>query len=184
MGQRTAIILQVRNKNIAKYDRNKEFSTRVFYCGWGIGRIMPSQLISILNGLLTVTIYSQDSAKWLKPQGCEDITDDYSEQMGVLNSINFDRPALVGEILQLADNNDGGLFVRITLDGELGRVSEIEYAYMLGFEEDGDYKRFCSSEEWFAKAGLGCIDDGFMEIYEKTLRYHNAVERKDGEVNV
>lgn len=183
MGQRTAIILQVRNKNVAKYMKCDGVETRVFYHSWGIGRVMPSQLLAIINGLLSVHRDNQNVAKALKPQGCTDITDDYSEQMGVLNSINFDRPALVGEILQSADNNNGGLFVRVSID-ERANVGAIEYAYMLGYEEDGDYKRFCSSEEWFAKAGFGYIDDGFVEIYEKTLRYHNAVERKDGEVNV
>lgn len=183
MGQRTAIILQVRNKYMAKYDKNKEFSTRVFHCGWGIGRIMPSQLISILNGLLSITIDSADMAKWLKPQGCADFTDYFSEQMGVLNSINFDNPTLFGEILQSADNNNGGLFVRITVDENVC-IEAIEYAYMLGYEEDGDYKNFCTSDEWFAKAGGEYLDNDFLEIYEKTLRYHNAVERKDGEVNV
>jgi len=177
MGQRTAIILQVRNKYTAKYNVNKGTETRVFYHQCGIGRVLPSQLISILNGTLSVPYYRDGVAKQLRPQGCSDITDDFNDkERSELDTLTFDTPQKVGEYLNKCDNNNGGLFVRITINEKCEKES-IEYAYILGYEEGGDYSRFCSGREWMEKTGFGSIDAGFMTIYENTLQYFGAHER-------
>ncbi len=177
MGQRTAIILQHENK----YEYAKQrVTTRVFYHQWGIGRIMPSQFISILNGTLSTDACWDNFAERLKPQGCQDITDEYREAMGVLNSLNFNDPINVGQVLQAANNNNGGIFIRLTTD-EYGGVEAVEYAYMLGDEEGGDYRHFCTAAEWMQKAGGHYIDNSFMAYYLQVLAYFEAVERCNGE---
>ena len=169
MGQRTCLIVQKHDKESDKRQ------TRVFYCGWGIGRILPSQLIAILNGTLSTRPYSEDFIKSLKPQGTQDIAEHYTEEQ--LSDADFDKPILVGNIIEDADNNNGGLFVKITATGKMGEDIElIEYAYMLGHEEGGDYKQFCTAEDWFEKVGGEYIDDDFRAIYDATLRYFEAKE--------
>lgn len=174
MGQRTAIILQHVNKYAAKYYKTQETNTRVFYHRWGIGRVLPSQLISILNGTLSKSSLYDDFSNCIKPQGCSDITE-YVEKID-LNALNFDTPQLVGDVLRECDNNNGGIFIRVTTD-ENGNLELIEYAYMLGYEEGGDYKAFCTSSEWMDKTGYGRIDKGFRKIYDATIQYFKAVER-------
>ena len=174
MGQRTAIILQHVNKYAAKYYKTQETNTRVFYHGWGIGRVLPSQLISILNGTLSESTRNHDFADSIKPQGCQDVT--ASLDKFNLNALSFDTPKAIGEVLCECGNNNGGIFVRITND-ENGQSKAIEFAYMLGYEEGGDYMSFCSSGEWMEKTGCGCIDDEFRKIYDSTIQYFKAVER-------
>lgn len=178
MGQRTAIILQHVNNYEAKYGKRSAKETRVFYHQWGIGRILPSQLISILNGTLSTSSYSSSFAMCIKPQGCLDITKEYDDLKGVLDSVSFDKPELVGEILKNASNNNGGLFVRVTTNEE-GELESIEYAYMLGHEEDGDYKHFCTEDEWMKKNGEKYITEDFKTIYDKTIAYFGAKQRLD-----
>ena len=98
MGQRTAIVLQHVNKYPVKWGRKEERTTRVFYHQWGIGRILPSQLLSILNGTLSTSPTEQRFAKFSKPTGCIDITDDYTNQK-MLNMVDFDKPKVVGKII-------------------------------------------------------------------------------------
>lgn len=180
MGQRTAIIVQHMNKSNKKYGKDI-METRVFYSQWGIGRILPSQLVSILNGLVSVDV-RWSSLKNLKPQGCLDITDEYDKSdMALFCELNFDNPEDIGNVLELADNNNGGIFLRIVTDEE-GKRESLEYAYMLGYEEGGDYKHFCSEETWFKKVGKGYIDDDFRNIYNSVIKYHNAVQRYRGEL--
>lgn len=180
MGQRTAIILQHVNKYAAKWNKKNVVNTRVFYCQWGIGRILPSQLVAILNGTLSANIYSSDAVEVLKPQGTTDITnlDNYRKSdLALLDKLDFENPEHVGCIISNACNNNGGIFVRLTTD-EGGDLSGVEYAYMLGSEEGGDYKSFCTEEEWMAKAGYKYIDKAFRKIYGATLKYFGAKEYK------
>lgn len=179
MGQRTAIILQHVNKYAAKFDRNKKVSTRVFYNSWGIGRVLPSQLLVILNGTLSAGSYCEGFAKTMKPCGCRDITEDYEKEDRLkMNGLDFSNPEGVGDIINKADNNNGGIFIRITT-GETGDTESIEYAYMLGHEnEGGKYKSFVTFEEW-AKKNYGdeYIDEDFLNIYKSTIKYFGAVEK-------
>lgn len=171
MGQRTAIILQhVRIEN-----GNRDINTSVFYCQWGTGRIMPTQLLSICNGTILVSAYSEDFAKEVKPSNCIDITEEYTED---LNGLDFDKPEEVGRIIEGGNkwNNNGGIFIRITREGCF-TTAKIEYAYMLGYEENGDYKRFCTDAEWMAKAGPEDRDSEFMDYYKRALKYFNAEEK-------
>jgi len=172
MGQRTAIILQHVN-NCKWAASNEKINTRVFYHQWGVGRILPSQLVSILNGTLSTSGYDGKFAENLKPQGCLDITSEY--EIDALNSLDFTKPQLVGDMIKKADNNNGGIFVRITTD-KYGKVSCIEYAYMLGSEEGGKYKKFCTSKQWFEKCGGEYVDEDFKELYNKTISYFGAVD--------
>ena len=172
MGQRTNIILQHINKE------EKKTTTRVFYCQWGIGRILPSQLVSILNATLTCSSYWSDFAAQLKPQGTLDVTDEwYTEkaEKALLESLDFSKPEDVGRVMK-DGNNNGGIFVRIQT-GKFGKETEIEYAYMLGCEEDGNYKSFCTAEKWMSHHPR-YIDDGFKDYYKRTLDYYGAKEYK------
>ena len=181
MGQRTAIILQHVNKYAAKYNKTNGVETRVFYHQWGIGRILPSHLLSILNGTLSASSYRESFAEDIKPQGCLDITGEYGkEERKVMDSITFDTPEKAGDIISKADNNNGGIFVRITTD-EGGKMLPVEYAYMLGYEEGGEYDRFCTAGEWMDKAGFKYTDKKFRRLYDATLKYHGAIERANGE---
>lgn len=172
MGQRTAIILQHVN-NCKWAARNGKVNTRVFYHQWGIGRILPSQLVSILNGILSASSYDENLAQKLMPQGCLDITSEY--EMDALNSLDFKKPQLVGDMIKNANNNNGGIFVRITTD-EHGEIGGIEYAYMLGNEEGGKYKKFCTSKQWFEKVGGKYVDEDFLTYYNAIINYFGAKE--------
>lgn len=182
MGQRTAIIVQ--HVNNYKYaDKNERKQTRVFYHNWGIGRILPSHLMAIANGILSVSTYRMDVVEKLKPQGTVDITEQYDPvEQALFDELDFDHPEYVGDILKLADNNNGGVFVRITTNEE-GDNDLIEFAFMLGHEEDGDYKTFCTSIEWMNKVDpekRHCNQD-FIDLFLRTLLYHKAVDRSKGE---
>lgn len=166
MGQRTTIIVQHVD------DENGEKTTSVFYNQWGIGRIMPSNFMSILNATIGCMFYRK--GKELIPQGCTDITEEYDNKIrNTINSLDFSRPGKVGLIVELAGNNNGAIFVRITAKGS--HVKSIEYAYMLGREEGGDYKKFCTEKEWMNKF-KNYIDDDFLKLYDDTTRYFGAKE--------
>lgn len=174
MGQRTAIVLQHINKYPVKWGRKEERTTRVFYHQWGIGRILPSQLLSILNGTLSTSPTEQRFAKFSNPTGCIDITDDYTNQK-MLNRVDFDKPKVVGKIIAEACNNNGGIFVRITATEDDKMI--IEYAYMNGGDHGGKYDKFCTFEEWYDdNYGKEYIDKAFLKIYNSTLKYFGAKE--------
>lgn len=172
MGQRTAIIVQHVDDEIGKK------TTRVFFNQWGIGRIMPSNFMGILNATISCTFFRNDNyVNELIPNGCHDITDDYAEdERSMLDSLDFSNPENVGKIVKSACNNNGGIFVRITTETQLkDYAKKIEYAYMLGREEGGDYKKFCTEKEWMNKF-KNYIDDDFMKLYDDTIRYFGAKE--------
>lgn len=166
MGQRTTIIVQHVD------DENGEKTTSVFYNQWGIGRIMPSNFMSILNATIGCMFYR--NGKELIPQGCVNITEEYdNEERKTFDSLDFSRPENVGQIVKLAGNNNGAIFVRIT--AKCINVKSIEYAYMLGREEGGNYKKFCTEKEWMNKFS-SFIDDDFRKLYDDTIRYFGAKE--------
>lgn len=183
MGQRTAIIVQ--HVNNYKYcDEQGKKYTRVFYHQWGIGRILPSQLMSVINATLSVDTYFGygDCVAKMKPQGTIDcVADEWfdEKELKTLDKVSFDNPKAVGDILKRTGNNNGGIFVKLTT-GEDGSISDIEYAYMLGYEEGGDYKSFCTEEEWMSHFPKYC-DKKFKKLYTQMLAYHGAIERANGE---
>jgi hypothetical protein len=166
MGQRTAIILQH-----AKEDGTKE--TRVFYNQWGTGRITPSNVLSILYGILSVGYLSSANMKNLCPSGMLDDTDDH-DQNG-LNTLDFSTPEKIGKVLRDESNNNGGVFIRVTSEN-YGTCYKTKFAFMLGHEEGGDYKSFCTSDEWMSKAGARSCDEEFRKLFNDTLDYFGAVE--------
>ena len=169
MGQRTTIILQ--------HVRDCDKETRVFYNRWGIGRIMPANFLNILNSVLSVgSSYYDDYLERLKPNGTSDITNEYEgDRLENLENVDFDAPEIVGNVMRHADNNNGGIFIRLT--SEDYAVKKIEFAFMLGCEEDGDYKRFCTPDEWMKKAGFNYCDEDFKAIFYNTLKYFEAIDR-------
>lgn len=185
MGQRTAIIVQ----HVNNWCKKNEKETRVFYHGWGIGRVLPSQLLVILNGLMSVSMWHTGQVELLKPIGTTDVTDGYDPvEQALFDELDFDHPDYVGEILQKSDNNNGGLFVRITTN-EQGDTEKVEFAAMLGYEEDGDYKTFCSLWDWMKAVDPNerCCDEKFREYVINTLTYFqekfggNLFDRSKGE---
>lgn len=173
MGQRTAIIVQHYDK-----EANKK-NTRVFYHQWGIGRILPSQLISVLNATLSTSASNEDFLERLQPQGTRDMTA-YVRDLFDHCELNFDTPDRIGEVLQSVDNNNGGIFVRITTNKTRG-IDDIEYAYMLGYDDGGNYRNFCTEEEWFEKDGYGYIFQPFKDYYYAAIHYFGAEQRNKGE---
>ena len=168
MGQRTTIILQhVKNEN---GKTSKE--TRVLYNQWGIGRITPANIMTILYSTLSVNLYCGDSLQGLCPAEMIDITDG---EMDELNKADFDNPEFIGNIMRDAGNNNGGVFIKIT--SQPFNLQKIEFAFMLGSEEGGDYKTFCTSEEWIKRAGGRYFDDDFRKLWEGTIKYFEAIER-------
>ena len=186
MGQRTAIIVQhVNNHNHPFAEIEERLQTRVFYHGWGIGRILPSHLVAVVNAIRSVGLPQQhDGVKQLKPQGTIDITDNYDPvTQALLDELDFDHPEYVGDILKGADNNNGGAFVRITTN-EQGDTNKIEFAFMLGEEEEGDYKHFCTLWEWMDKVDpkKRHCDQDFRNMLYEFLLYHKCKDRSKGEV--
>lgn len=176
MGQRTALILQHVN-NYLTHDGGQRVETRVFYHNWGIGRVLPLQLVEILNSIVTASPYQDTFSKEAQPQGTDDITDQYDSD--TLNLAGFDDPEAVGFIIKNASNNNGGLFVRVTESKE--GTTTVEYAYMLGHENGGNYDRFCTFNEWKEKNGLPYIDRAFLEYYFHAVTYFGAIEKSGGE---
>lgn len=174
MGQRTAIILQV-DRRLAKDNETKR-DTQVFYHQWGIGRILPSQLLSMLYATMSISMaYKEESAELVKPQGCANITQEYEK--ATLNALDFTKPQEVGEVLRAAGNNNGGIFVRITssVNDEYEETTKVEYAFMLGGEDGGEYNEFVCVDDWLNTFG-DYIDDTFRNIFYQTLEYFNAVD--------
>ena len=167
MGQRTVIIVQHHDK------RENKKQTSVFYHQWGVGRILPSQLVSVLNGTLSASEWRPDYVKTLKPQGTLDITEEYKPTE--LEALDFGNAKAVGDIMKAADNNNGGLFVRVTTS--MDEDTKIEYAYMLGSENGSTYKRFCTAEKWFEKNGGPYVDDNFKAYYNQVVNYFEAKDR-------
>lgn len=167
MGQRTAIIVQKHEKT-----RNGEtkISTRVFYEQWGIGRIMPMELMTILNLTIGNSVCSEYYLELLKPACMYDKTESFNDKK--LNSLGFDTPADIGDVFSILHNNNGGIFVRFYIDEY--DLKGIEYAYMLGSEEGDDYASLCTEEEWMQKAGGACLTDEFKALYRHTIDYFNA----------
>lgn len=173
MGQRTAIVLRHENNYLRKFTNVKTSTTRVFYHQWGIGRILPSQLMAILNGTLSDDPKETYFPLRICPPGCIDVTHDYERGENILDEVDFDKPEIVGEIIQEADNNNGGIFIKITITEEGEKI--IEYAYMLG-SLHGNYDKFCTFEEWMKYEGKGYIDKKFLTLYNKTINYFKAKE--------
>lgn len=169
MGQRTTIILQhVIKSNGLEQD---VVNTRVFYEQWGIGRITPAQMMEILLGIIIERPHIKDFTERVRPQGMIDNTADYDKER--LDELDFDRPEEVGRIMMEEFNNNGGVFVRITVD--CGEVASIEYAYMKGGEDGGDYLRWCKEEEWFDTFGK-YVDYRFYRMYRQVMGYFGAQE--------
>lgn len=173
MGQRVAIVLQHINKYPTKFGNPEQTETRVFYNSWGIGRILPSLFLSILNGMFAVTPRERKFAELIKPQGCADITGEFDPS--IFELVGFDDPEAVGHIIEESCNNNGGLFVRITESKDC--ETTIEFAYMLGSDNDGNYDKFCTFNEWKEKNGKDYIDHGFIEYYYHAITYFGAIEK-------
>ena len=176
MGQRTAIVLKVDYKN--EYTTGeKQTSTAVFYHQWGIGRILLSQVAMILNGIVSTHMDWKDAAHRLKPAGTDDVFDEESEkEKKMLSAVSFDDPESVGKVLRYNDNNNGGCFIHIEYIYTKKHEEQIDvkYAFMLGREEDGDYKSFCSKQTFVEKVGMGYVDEKFLKILDSTLEYWEA----------
>lgn len=174
MGQRTAIILQV-DRKLANDNETKR-DTQVFYHQWGYGRVLPSQLLSMLYATMSISMaYNEESAELVKPQGCANITQEYEE--ATLNALDFTKPQEVGEMLQKADNNNGGVFVRITssMNEAYEETNKVEYAFMLGSDDGGEYNEFVCADDWLNTFG-DYIDDTFRDIFYQTLEYFDAMD--------
>lgn len=177
MGQRVAIVFQHVNNYLKKEGDPEKVETRVFYHHWGIGRILPTLLVEILNGSMTGNPERDNFADDIRPNGCADITSQYGGKY--FDLVGFDDPEAVGRIIKEADNNNGGLYVRVTENKEGKTI--VEYAYMLGREEGGNYDRFCTFNEWKEKAGLPYTDRSFLEYYYHAITYFGAIEKASGE---
>lgn len=177
MGQRTCIIVQKHERT----NKGTNIETRVFYELWGIGRIMPSELMGILLGTIGRNVAKSGFLQELRPCDTDDITDCY--EIDELNALDFNAPEVIGEVIRNdGDNNNGGIFIRFTIrDYEM---KSIEYAYMLGREEKGDYKSFCSEKEWMDKAGGPVVDHNFKTLYRQTISYCGAKEWQSPKVLV
>lgn len=172
MGQRTKIILQVRfnEKNLNRTINE----TRVFYCQWGIGRILPKNVMSILHNVQSADLWVKGAAKRLCPSGLWDATDEWELKQDDLNALGFDNPKAVGEVMRISKNN-GGIFLCISqeLDDKYRSHTAVEYAFMLGREEGGKYTEFCTKEQFLKKQGQ-YIDDDFLKMLNITLDYYEA----------
>ena len=176
MAQRVAIVFQHVNNYLKKEWEPEKVETRVFYHPWGIGRVLPTLLVGILNGTITGHPERDNFADEITPNGCADITSQYGDKY--FDLVGFDDPEAVGQIIKEADNNNGGLYIRVTESKE-GETT-VEYAYMLGREEGGNYDRFCTFNEWKDKAGLPYTDRSFLEYYHHAITYFGAVEKASG----
>lgn len=178
MGQQVIIVLQRVDHSAHKLVlHGKEKETRIFYNGWGFGRILPAMLLQILHATMCGATEKSWTADAM-PTGCMDLTEDYAAQMAALDMLDFDKPKAFGEILKNEGNNNGGIFVRVTLGKDYER--KIEYAYMLGEEEGGDYTVFCPESVWLGNFP-DYIDEAFRAVYEGTVKYYGAVQRNEGE---
>ncbi|MBR1447584.1 MAG: hypothetical protein IJ588_02410 [Prevotella sp.] len=173
MGQRTNIILQVKYRD-EKWNETIE-ETRIFHCQWGIGRILPKNVMSILHNMQSSDLYRKGAAARLCPGGLWDATDEWEMKQDELNALSFDDPSKVGEVMHAANNN-GGIFLRLTEtcnSKKLERTTTVEYAFMLGYEEGGNYKKFVSKDKFLEKQSR-YIDEDFRKMLDMTLDYYEA----------
>ena len=167
MGQRTAIVLKYKSKN-------GENHTRVFYHQWGIGRITPCHIMSIMYATMSANSYSKDFPSCLKPAGMYDNTECFEgEEKELLEKASFETPEIVGNIIKNIDNNNGGAYLEITEGSEIGEL-HFRYAFMLGYEEGGDYKSFVTAKEWMKKTGETFVDEDFLKLFDDTMNYFDA----------
>lgn len=174
MGQRTATILKIDYE----CQNEKKSSTAVFYHSWGIGRVLFAQLQTMLLGMIGAEpdLESSRTANDYKPVGTSDITKDYNPTE--LDGLDFAHPEKIGEVIQNADNNNGGLFlhVRYIVDENYNETFVPTFAFMLGDEDGGDYKHFCTLEEFAEKVGERYVNEDFLRSVYATLDYFGAID--------
>ena len=177
MGQRTAIVL-IYERDVCSLGLSF-CTTRVFYNQWGIGRVMPASVMQILNGLACDLPGTARRVEGLCPTWSIDDTDNkcYSQNPIILERVGFDSPESFGTILRdFESNNNGGVLihVKVKYDENFKVDVSIRYAFMLGYEEGGDYKSFCSKETYLEEVGGRFVDEKFRKMFDATLAYWDA----------
>ena len=176
MGQRTAIVL-ICEREDWRHDHSF-YTTRVFYNQWGIGRVTPASMMQILNGLVCSLPRSSKDVEDLCPTGSIDDTNlGCYWQNSIFGHVGFDSPEDFGTILRdYENNNNGGVLIHVKekYDEKLNTDVSIRYAFMLGYEEDGDYKSFCSKDTYLEKVGGRFVDEKFRNMFDATLAYWGA----------
>lgn len=172
MGQRTQIIIQTESNAGAR-------NTSVYHFQWGFGRVMFLQLFGIL-----LQDYFKDTFTPGYAFGADiqmigkgrDLSDEFTpEERESLNKLEFDNPRAVGDVLRSCDNNNGGLFVRIKEDKTAYHAAAISFAFMPGYEEGGNYDRFCTAKE-YANFTPSYSDPDFYNLFDSFCKYFNLVD--------
>lgn len=184
MGQRTQIILQRVNKQGEK-------STQVYFMQWGIGRMMFLHLISLAQADFFRKSWGE-SADFFKAMQLNHLEDtellDLNEHYGgedltkireLLDNCDFDNPKEGAGVVFGKEfaNNNGGVFVRATEYENEIKMSKtrLEYAFMLGYEEGGEYDRWCSADE-YAASNRHC-DEQFMAGFHGLMNHFGAIDK-------
>ena len=198
MGQRTHFVIVAEDKT-----KNKGKVT-ILYNHWGIGRTMPISIMSLIGNLKGYDRY------W----GCDFINNamvdfqrlgytmekEIEYEKGKAVDINFPiqnfcdwRDAkIAGNYMSNFDNNNGCLFMFVSLNGDTYGVPKIkkEIAWMIGFEDARDienrkygnaYEKWLTTNQWMSldvNNRWWKKDPEFKELFNRFLAYFEILPLK------
>lgn len=168
MGQRTNILLSMENKEGARLNK-------VYHLQWGYGKIMPVMLLNILSEqYIGVGKEKQNFFTSVVPQ-----TDDISELERNFSCFDFTRLEDCQKVLNHCDNNNGALVVCIKKQGDIYRLQDVKYGFLLGPEglphNEVAFRRWVTLEEFLTRQpGYKDIDIFFARIFNQMMQFFNA----------
>ena len=191
MGQRTHFVIVAEDKT-----KNKGRVT-ILYNSWGIGRIMPMSLMSLMANLKGFDMYSGREfvnnamvdfrrLGYIKEEEIE-----YQDGIAVdkdfpiQNFSDWRDVKVAGEYMKDFDNNNGCLFVFVTLtQDKFGNVNiKKELAWMLGWEDARDaenrkygsaFSKWLTTNQWMSleiNNHWWGKDKEFKELFNRFLAY-------------
>ena len=172
MGQRTQMIIQrVNNKGMKRTD--------IWHLQWGYGRQMYLRLMALLIQDYFKDTFQEgydfldNSKEVAKMTHAEDMSDEFGdEEKRILNELDFADARKVGEVFSsMCDNNNGGVFIRITENETDYRESKIEFAFMQGRESGGRYDKFITLEKYGKVEGENYADKEFIAMFKSFVTY-------------
>ena len=168
MGQRTNLLLSTENKAGARLNK-------VYHLQWGYGKIMPIILLNILSGQhIGVGKEKQNFFTSVVPK-----TDDLFELQRDYSCFDFTRLEDCQKVLHHCDNNNGALVLCIKERGDIYRLQDVKYGFLLGPEDlphdETPFSRWVTLEEFLTRQPrYEEIDIFFARIFNQMMQFFNA----------
>ena len=168
MGQRTNLLLSMENKAGARLNK-------VYHFQWGYGKVMPVMLLNILSGQhIGVGKEKQNFFTSVVHK-----TDDLFELQRDYSCFDFTRLEDCQKVLHHCDNNNGALVLCIKERGDIYRLQDVKYGFLLGPEDlpnnETPFSRWVTLEEFLThQPRYEEIDTFFARIFSQMMQFFNA----------